>query len=238
MTLNLDDVSVSYQGLLAVRNCSISMQPGEFTALLGANGAGKSTLLGVAARLVRQRSGRVSLDGRSVDRWRPDRAARAGIALVPEGRRLLPTLSVEENLRIGAARLRRSEERGALHRVLDVVPLLSARLRLPAARLSGGEQQVLAIGRALIGQPRFLLVDELSLGLAPVVTRELHELLRRLCDDTGVAVLAVEQRADIVLDVADSAVVLRRGSVAHRGSAAELRNRPELLQAAYLEGAA
>lgn len=235
--LRLDEISVAYDGVIGLDRCSVAVGPGDYLAVLGANGAGKSSLLNVAARLVRQRSGHVVLDDHRVDRWRPDRAARAGIALVPEGRRLFTTLSVRENLLIGAARVGRRAERAALDDVLERIPELVPRLDIAAARLSGGEQQLLAIGRALAGDPRLLLVDELSLGLAPAITRRLHQLLRSLCD-AGLAVVAVEQRADIVLEVADSAVVLHRGAVVHRGGAAELRGQPGLLQAAYLGDAA
>jgi branched-chain amino acid transport system ATP-binding protein len=231
--LRTDALRVAYGGVTALHDCTLDVAPGSFVAVLGANGAGKTTLLHTVARLVHQRSGHVWLDGRCVDRWTPDRVARAGVALVPEGRRLFATMSVRENLETAALRLPRGEGDAELERVLDVFDGLRARVSVAAGRLSGGEQQMLAIARALIGRPRLLLVDELSMGLAPPVIHRIYEVLRTV-NAAGVTVVVVEQYAELVLRVAREAVILERGRVVFRGTPDELRTQAELLETAYL----
>ncbi|HEX3606837.1 MAG TPA: ABC transporter ATP-binding protein [Candidatus Dormibacteraeota bacterium] len=231
--LRAERLEVAYGGVVALQDCSLEVGEGECLAVLGANGAGKSTLLGTLARSVRQRSGRVWLDGVRIDRWAADRAARHGIALVPEGRRLFGGLTVRENLAVGAARLSRAELDARLAEVLGWFPELGQRLDLAAGRLSGGEQQMAGIGRALMGRPRLLLVDELSLGLAPLVTRRIYEILTQVAA-SGIAVVLVEQYTDLALAAASRALVLEKGRVAFAGAADELRRRPDLLETAYL----
>jgi branched-chain amino acid transport system ATP-binding protein len=231
--LRAERLEVAYGGVIALQECSLEVGEGDCLAVLGANGAGKSTLLRTLARSIRQRSGHLWWDGTRIDRWAADRAARHGIALVPEGRRLFSGLSVRENLEVGAARLPGSEVEGRLAEVLRWFPELAQRLDLPAGRLSGGEQQMAGIGRALMGRPRLLLVDELSLGLAPLVTRRIYEILARIATG-GIAVVLVEQYTDLALAAAGRALVLEKGRVAFTGTADELRRRPELLETAYL----
>jgi branched-chain amino acid transport system ATP-binding protein len=231
--LRAERLEVAYGGVLALQDCTLEVGEGDCLAVLGANGAGKSTLMRTIARSVRQRSGRLWWDGARIDRWSADRAARHGIALVPEGRRLFAGLSVRENLEVGAARLRRAEVAGQLAAVLGWFPELEGRLDVAAGRLSGGEQQMAGIGRALMGRPRLLLVDELSLGLAPLMTRRIYAILARIAA-AGVGVVVVEQYTDLALAAAVHAVVLERGRVAFNGPAEELRRRPELLETAYL----
>ncbi|HEV7465462.1 MAG TPA: ABC transporter ATP-binding protein [Candidatus Dormibacteraeota bacterium] len=231
--LRAERLEVAYGGVIALQECSLEVGEGDCLAVLGANGAGKSTLLRTLARSVRQRSGHLWWDGTRIDRWAADRAARHGIALVPEGRRLFSGLSVRENLEVGAARLSGSEVEGRLAEVLRWFPELAQRLDLPAGRLSGGEQQMAGIARALMGRPRLLLVDELSLGLAPLVTRRIYEILARIATG-GIAVVLVEQYTDLALAAAGSALVLEKGRVAFAGTADELHRRPELLETAYL----
>jgi branched-chain amino acid transport system ATP-binding protein len=231
--LRAERLEVAYGGVIALQECSLEVGDGDCLAVLGANGAGKSTLLRTLARSVRQRSGHLWWDGIRIDRWAADRAARHGIALVPEGRRLFSGLTVRENLEVGAARLPGSEVEGRLTEVLRWFPELGQRLDLPAGRLSGGEQQMAGIGRALMGRPRLLLVDELSLGLAPLVTRRIYEILAGIATG-GIAVVLVEQYTDLALAAAGRALVLERGRVAFTGTAGELRRRPELLETAYL----
>jgi branched-chain amino acid transport system ATP-binding protein len=231
--LRAERLEVAYGGVIALQECSLEVGEGDCLAVLGANGAGKSTLLRTLARSVRQRSGHLWWDGTRIDRWAADRAARHGIALVPEGRRLFSGLSVRENLEVGAARLPGSEVEGRLAEVLRWFPELAQRLDLPAGRLSGGEQQMAGIGRALMGRPRLLLVDELSLGLAPLVTRRIYEILAGIATG-GIAIVLVEQYTDLALAAAGRALVLEKGRVAFTGTADELRRRPELLETAYL----
>jgi branched-chain amino acid transport system ATP-binding protein len=231
--LRAERLEVAYGGVVALQDCSLEVGAGDCVAVLGANGAGKSTLLRTIARGVRQRGGRLWWEGARIDRWSADRAARHGIALVPEGRRLFGGLSVRENLEVGAARMRRDEVAGQLADVLRRFPELGPRLDVAAGRLSGGEQQMVGIGRALMGRPRLLLVDELSLGLAPLVTRRIYGILAEVAAG-GVGVVLVEQYTDLALATAVHALVLERGRVVFSGLADELRRRPELLETAYL----
>lgn len=231
--LRAERLEVAYGGVLALTDCSLEVGEGECIAVLGANGAGKSTLLHTLARSVRHRGGHLYWDGTRIDRWAADRAARHGIALVPEGRRLFPGLSVRENLLVGAARLRPAEVEARLAEVLGWFPEVASRLQLPAGRLSGGEQQMVGIGRALMGRPRLLLVDELSLGLAPIVTRRIYEILGGIAA-AGLGIVIVEQYTDLALAAAGRALVLEKGRVVFSGTAEELRRKPELLETAYL----
>ena len=231
--LRAERLEVAYGGVVALTDCSLEVGEGECLAVLGANGAGKSTLLRTLARSVRQRGGHLWWDGVRIDRWAADRAARHGIALVPEGRRLFAGLSVRENLEVGAARLRRAEIDDRLAEVLLWFPELGERLDLAAGRLSGGEQQMAGIGRALMGRPRLLLLDELSLGLAPLVTRRIYDILGRIAAG-GIGVVLVEQYTDLALAAASRALVLEKGRVVFAGTAEELRRRPDLLETAYL----
>jgi branched-chain amino acid transport system ATP-binding protein len=231
--LRAERIEVAYGGVLALTECSLEVDESECIAVLGANGAGKTTLLRTLARSVRHRGGHLYWDGARIDRWAADRAARHGIALVPEGRRLFSGLSVRENLLVGAARLRAGEVDARLAEVLGWFPELGPRLELAAGRLSGGEQQMVGIGRALMGRPRLLLVDELSLGLAPIITRRIYEILAGIAA-AGLGIVLVEQYTDLALAAAGRALVLEKGRVAFSGTAEELRRRPELLETAYL----
>jgi len=200
-------------------------------ALLGANGAGKTTTLRAVSGTVR-RTGRISLAGRSFDRRSPEAVARAGIAHVPEGRGTFAELSVRENLRLGAW-TRRGRERGEEERVLAHFPALAERTRQPAGTLSGGEQQMLALARALMARPRLLMLDEPSLGLAPLIVATIFRILRGLNEDEGLAILLVEQNATLALESSSRAYVLETGRVALAGAANELRA-DESLHKSYL----
>lgn len=236
--LELVGVSAGYGGLLALRDVSLEVPAGKVATVIGANGAGKTTLLRVVSGLLPPRSGRVQLDGQDVTGWPPERVVAAGVAHVPERRQLFGSMRVEDNLLMGAyLRLRREPRRAVdedLERVYELFPRLRERRRQLAATLSGGEQQMLAIGRALMARPRVLLLDEPSLGLAPLLVRELFRVIRRLRDE-GHTVLLVEQNAHQALRVADVAYVMETGTVTLRGSGPELLARPEV-QAAYLGG--
>jgi branched-chain amino acid transport system ATP-binding protein len=208
--LKVDGLEMAYGPVRALRGVSFDVPERTITAVLGANGAGKTSLLRTLSGLVRAHTGRIELDGTDIGRMAPERIARMGMLHVPEGHGLIAELTVEENLRLGGL----ARGRGAdLDPVYELFPLLAERRRRAAHTLSGGERQMLAIGRALMARPRLLLLDEPSLGLAPRVAAQILALLRRLRDDTGLTVLLVEQNAKGALSVADHGVVLSLGRV-------------------------
>jgi branched-chain amino acid transport system ATP-binding protein len=224
--LRCDGVDAGYAKPV-VRGFDLELAPGEVAALLGPNGAGKTTLLLTLAGLLPRLGGTVALGGQQVRGARA--AARGGLVLVPDDRSLFTQLTVRDNLAL--ARRRRGS---TVDEVLDFFPALGKRLKVAAGMISGGEQQMLALGRALIQDPKVLLIDELSMGLAPVIVAELLPVVRRIADDRGVSVLLVEQHVRLALEVADRAVVLVHGEIVVSGPAATLAADPELLAAAYL----
>ena len=233
--LRLEGVSASYRGLKALQGIDIAVEAGEVVAVVGANGAGKSTLLKTIAGQVAT-EGAITFEGKSLRRMAPHRIARLGINLVPEGRRLFPRLSVEDNLRLGAYARKHDPDRfGPLDLVFELFPRLKERLPQRAETLSGGEQQMLAIARALMSKPKLLLLDEPSLGLAPLVIKQIFGAIRQLNRETGLTVLLVEQNANQALRLAHRGYVLVNGAITMAGTGAELLARPEI-RAAYLEG--
>jgi branched-chain amino acid transport system ATP-binding protein len=208
----------------------LDIAPGELIALVGANGAGKSTLLGVLSGLVRATSGTVALGGEDVTNARPEVLVRKGVAHVPQGRRLFGTISVEKNLLLGAYLRGDREVRDDMTRVLDHFPALKDKLSREAGTLSGGEQQMVAIGRGMMARPKLLMVDELSLGLAPKVVDRLIDVVRDI-NREGMALLLVEQDVLVALDAANRAYVLENGRVALSGAAAEVRDDPGVRKA-------
>ena len=230
--LVLKELSAGYRGVPVVRELNLEVRPGEVVALLGPNGAGKTTTLETIAGLNRPISGTVDLSGQTISGVPAHLLARRGLALVPEGRALFPGLTVREHLRLAGGRGRRvgSHE----DELLEMLPELRKCLGRKAGLLSGGEQQMLAVGRALVTRPRLLLVDEMSLGLAPVIVERLIPILRRAADELGASVLFVEQHVALALEVADRAYVLTHGRIRLEGAATELRERRELLAASYL----
>jgi branched-chain amino acid transport system ATP-binding protein len=203
---------------------------GELIALVGANGAGKSTTLGTLSGLVPATSGSVTFSGRDITNARPEAIVKAGIAHVPQGRRLFGTVSVEKNLRLGAYVRRDREIDADLTRVLDYFPALKDKLTREAGTLSGGEQQMVAVGRGLMAKPKLLMVDELSLGLAPKVVDRLIDVMKEI-NAAGTALLLVEQDVLVALDVADRAYVLENGRIVLSGQAAELKDDPGIRKA-------
>jgi len=229
--LVLTDVAAGYGGVPVVRDISFAVKPGEIVALFGANGAGKTTLLRAISGLQPTLAGRVEVLGRNVDTRRPHILARRGLALVSDDRGLFTQLTVAENLRL--ARPRRG--RAATDTALDTFPALRAIPRRAAGLLSGGEQQMLALARALQRRPRVLLVDEMTLGLAPIVARSLLPAVRAAAED-GAAVILVEQHVHLALEIADRVLVLARGRLVLDEPAAELRADLTRLEFAYLDG--
>jgi branched-chain amino acid transport system ATP-binding protein len=211
------------------RDLDLDVHAGTVLALLGPNGAGKSTLLLTLAGLLPARAGHVRVDGVALRNGNPVAASHAGVVLVPDSRSLFMPLTVEENLEVARRR------RGPTPRELvDVFPALDKRWRVPASALSGGEQQMLAMARALIQQPKVLLVDEMSMGLAPLVVETLFDTVRQIASDHGAAIVLVEQHVKLALDVADEAALLNRGTIVLRGAADELRADSKRLERAYL----
>jgi branched-chain amino acid transport system ATP-binding protein len=228
--LTCEGVDAGYtKGRPVVRAVDLELLPGEVVALLGPNGAGKTTLLLTLAGLLPGLAGSVTLDGHQVRAGRARAAARRGLVLVPDDRSLFTQLTVRDNLTLA-----RRRHGSTVDQVLDHFPALAKRLKVPAGMLSGGEQQMLALGRALIQDPRVLLIDELSMGLAPVIVEELLPVVRRIADGTGTAVVLVEQHVRPALEVADRAVVLVHGETVLTGPAARLAADPGLLERAYL----
>jgi branched-chain amino acid transport system ATP-binding protein len=231
--LELEDVRARYGPVQALHGVSLTVGEGEAVAVLGANGAGKTTTLRAVSGTVR-RSGRIVFAGRNISRRAPEVVARTGIAHVPEGRGTLTELSVRENLRIGAyVRRDRNAVAEDERRVLAYFPQLADRGRQRAGTLSGGEQQMLALARALMLRPRLLLLDEPSLGLAPLVVAEIFRIVRELNEEEGLAVLVVEQNAALALEASSRAYVLEVGRVAVEGRSADLR-RDESVRRSYL----
>jgi branched-chain amino acid transport system ATP-binding protein len=231
--LTLEKLTVTRGGRPVVRDVSLRIDPGEVTALLGPNGAGKSSLVLAVSGVLRPESGSVRLNGTDLSGRRPEKIRAAGVAVVPEGRRLLSDLTVEDNLRVATYSLPRGGADEGLEYALEMFPELKPRLNTQSRSLSGGEQQMLVLAQALVSKPKFVLIDELSLGLAPVVVKRLIPTIEKLAKE-GIGVLLIEQFATIALGMANEAYVMGHGKIDFAGTASELKEKPELLQSAYL----
>jgi branched-chain amino acid transport system ATP-binding protein len=232
-TLRLDGLSVPRGGRLVARDVTLEIPPAEVTTLLGPNGAGKSSLVLAVAGVLKPVAGEVTLGDEKLTRRRPDLVRASGLAVVPEGRRLLPALSVEDNLRVATYSLSRTDAKSGVAYALELFPELEKRWNVPGRLLSGGEQQMVVLAQALVSRPKVIIVDELSLGLAPVVVKRLVPTLEAVAA-SGVGVLLIEQFAHIALSLAKSAYVLEGGRIRYRGTAQELKEQPEKLHSAYL----
>ncbi len=236
--LKVKNINTYYGQVHALKNVSLHLREGEIVTLIGANGAGKTTTLNSLSGLTPPKSGEILFDGVSIASFTPDRIVEAGISQVPEGRQVFKPLSVEDNLELGAyLRYRRREKRSEIKRdmeqVFSLFPRLLERRRQLAGTLSGGEQQMLAIGRALMARPKLLLLDEPSMGLAPLVVQEIFEVIETLRREKGTTVLLVEQNARAALKMADRGYVMETGKVILEGDAAELLENRDV-QRAYL----
>ncbi|MGA1597541.1 MAG: ABC transporter ATP-binding protein [bacterium] len=230
--LKVERLSAAYSGIQALREVSLEVQPGEMVALIGANGAGKTTLLNCISGLVRPRSGSIGFEGRDLTRVKPWNVSASGILQVPEGRQIISELTVLENLQLGETALNRRQPTHQLEQVLDLFPILRERSSQRAGSLSGGEQQMLAIGRALMGGPRLMLLDEPSLGLAPLIVQQVFATLKTL-NQLGLTILLVEQNAKMALEITNRAYVLEQGAIVLEGESTSL-SQDERVQSHYL----
>ncbi len=229
--LEIRGLSVNFGGIRAVKDISMNIERGKIVTLIGANGAGKSTVLRAVSGLVRPKSGEILFDGERIDGLSSDAIVSRGITLVPEGRRVFPNLTVLENLKIGAY-LRHDKLDDDIEHVYSLFPRLKERHWQPAGTLSGGEQQMLAVGRALMSRPRLIMMDEPSLGLAPLVVRDIFSIIREI-NDSGITVLLNEQNANMALKIADYGYVLETGTITMTGTGRELLEN-EAVKEAYL----
>ncbi len=228
--LRVDRLAAGYGDTQVLWDISFDVNPGEIVAIIGSNGAGKSTLLGAISGLVRTWSGSVTYDGRDLTGDHADQVVAAGVVQVPQGRRLFGSMTVEENLLMGAYLRRDKEIRSDLEKLLDLLPRLRERLQYLAGHLSGGEQQQVAIARALMARPKVLLIDEMSLGLAPVMVDQLLEIIKTI-HATGVSIVMVEQDVETALEVSGRAYVLETGRFALSGPSSELLDDPKVKKA-------
>ena len=227
--LEIKDLSVSYGGIEAIKNISMDVEAGSIVTLIGSNGAGKSSTLRSIAGIVKAKSGEVLFEGENILGLSPDQIVKRGVTLVPEGRRVFPNLTVAENLHVGAY-LRKDDIKPDIEYVYELFPRLKERSWQFAGTLSGGEQQMLAVGRALMARPKLIMMDEPSLGLAPLVVQGIFDIIRTI-NKAGITVLLIEQNANMALKVADYAYVMQTGEITLSGTGAELLENEEVKEA-------
>jgi branched-chain amino acid transport system ATP-binding protein len=232
MLMSISGLSVSYGPITALEDVSIDVDRGEIVSIIGANGAGKSTLLKSVAGILKPRGGTIFFKEREITRERPDRIVKQGICMVPEGRRIFPDLTVRENLELGAHAVKgRALKRSLRSMVLDTFPRMRERLKQQAGTLSGGEQQMLALGRALMGNPEILLLDEPSMGLSPLITQETFSFIRTINAEKHISIVLVEQNAAMALYYSNRAYVLETGRVVLAGPSSEVKGNPAAVEA-------
>jgi branched-chain amino acid transport system ATP-binding protein len=230
--MKISHLSVSYGTIRAIHDVSLEVEQGKILSIVGANGAGKSTLLKTITGLLQAESGDIWFQGRRINRERPDRLVQMGICMVPEGRRIFPDLTVRENLDLGAYAVASRHLRQELFDLaLHTFPRLEERLGQHAGTLSGGEQQMLAVGRALMGNPRLLLLDEPSMGLSPIITREIFSLIRTINAERGISMMLVEQNAHMALEHSHRTYVLETGRIVMEGASAAVKCDPAVIEA-------
>ena len=227
--LEIKNLSVSYGGIEAIKNISLDVEAGSIVTLIGSNGAGKSSTLRSIAGIVKAKSGEVLFEGENILGLSPDQIVKRGVTLVPEGRRVFPNLTVAENLHVGAY-LRKDDIKPDLEYVYELFPRLKERSWQFAGTLSGGEQQMLAVGRAMMARPKLIMMDEPSLGLAPLIVQGIFDIIRTI-NKAGITVLLIEQNANMALKVADYAYVMQTGEITLSGTGAELLENEEVNEA-------
>lgn len=232
--IQLTNIHIYYGQVHALKGISLTVPEGKIISLLGANGAGKSTTLKMISRLIQAKEGKYEIDGQSMLERNASQIVKRGIIHCPENRRVFPLLTVEENLIIGAYRRKERNVKEDMDRVFSIFPRLKERTKQKAGTLSGGEQQMLAIGRALMGKPKVLLLDEPSLGIAPILVKEIFEVIKKINED-GTSILLVEQNANLALEISDYAYVLENGIIALSGKSKDLKNNDEVRRL-YLGG--
>lgn len=232
MLMHISNLVVRYGTISALHGISLEVYEGEILSIIGANGAGKTTLLKTVTGLLKAETGDIQYQGRSIIRERPDRLVQMGICLVPEGRRIFPDLSVKENLELGAYTVNKRHLRQELFELaLHTFPRLKERLAQPGGTLSGGEQQMLAVGRALMANPRLLLLDEPSMGLSPLITKEIFSLIRTINTQKGISMMLVEQNAHMALEHSHRTYVLETGRVVMEGPSSRVKCDPAVIEA-------
>lgn len=230
--LEVENIQAGYGSITALRGVSFQLEEGQVVSLIGANGAGKSTTLNTISGLLNPWDGHIRFDGQTITGWRPDRIAKRGLVQVPEGRQVIANMSVYENLMIGSNAVGYNDGGDRIKQIFERFPRLSERRTQKAGLLSGGEQQMLAVGRALMMRPRLLMLDEPSMGLAPLLVNQVFDIIRDI-KAQGIPILLVEQNARKALEIADYVYVLERGTIAKSGAASSLRQDQEII-AAYL----
>jgi branched-chain amino acid transport system ATP-binding protein len=232
MIIKIRELNVSYNAINALRDVSLEVEEGEIVSVIGANGAGKSTLLRTITGIVKAATGDIEFEGRNLRGMRPDRIVRLGITMVPEGRKVFPDLTVKENLELGAYSLRKGDLKKELFDlVLSTFPRLEERIKQLAGTLSGGEQQMLAMGRALMGNPRLLLLDEPSMGLSPIITKEIFSLIRLINGEKNISIILVEQNAHMALAHSHRTYVLENGRMVMEGKSSEIKSNKSVIDA-------
>jgi branched-chain amino acid transport system ATP-binding protein len=230
--MEVSNLIVAYDKIRALEGVSISVEKGEIVSIIGANGAGKSTLLRTIAGVLRPESGGISFKGENIVKERPDRIVRRGICLVPEGRQIFPNLTVRENLEVGGHTVKGRDLKAQLFEtVTTTFPRLKERLAQHGGTLSGGEQQMLALGRALMGNPELLLLDEPSMGLSPLFTKEIFSLIKRINEEEGISILLVEQNANMAMEYSHRTYVLETGHIIMEGLSCEVKKSPAVVDA-------
>lgn len=230
--MKTEGLHVNYGAIKALENAALEVYPGEILSVIGANGAGKSTLLKTITGIIKPVAGTIMFEGTAIHGMRPDKIVRLGITMVPEGRRVFPDLTVKENLELGGYAISNHALKNDLFNlIMTTFPRMKDRLKQHAGTLSGGEQQMLAMGRALMGNPKLLLLDEPSMGLSPIITREIFSLIRLINKEKGISMILVEQNAHMALEHSERTYVLENGRVTMHGLSAEIKFNPGVIEA-------
>ncbi len=232
MLMKIEGLTVAYGAIRALDDVVLQVMPGEILSVIGANGAGKSTLLKTITGIIKPLAGTIMFNGIAIQGVRPDKVVRLGITMVPEGRRIFPDLSVRENLELGGYAISDHVLKGELFDlIMTTFPRIKERLKQHAGTLSGGEQQMLAMGRALMGNPKLLLLDEPSMGLSPIITREIFSLIRLINVEKGISMILVEQNAHMALEHSERTYVLENGRITLHGQSKEIKSNPSIIDA-------